>query len=292
LPPPPSRLRGLPPLARAASPRRRRSSGTNPSRWHRPRFRPPRLLPPLLSRQWAESSPTRRPARSSRTPRTCQTTRTTTGRKKSDAAEQPIGQTLAEGVCPQSAHSGTVVTASGRGLVGPGRSGPPPSHLGDPSKPRSEVGVSPGQRRVGCASCPCRAGSSVGSGRRWALAISVAATPRAVGTSSAVPPDRPYSIMPSKPAERTCPPVWWRRSRGDPPGKRELGDADGRGNRLDVVGILWGLQAVPDADAAVEHQDRFWARRRTLGRSRSTAVPATTPTSRATGLTLAPLSRG
>src|SRR3954467_11416831 len=44
-----------------------------------------------------------------------------------------------------------------------------------------------------------------------------------------------------------------RRSRGDLPREREVRDAAGRGDRLDVVGILEGLQAVPDADAAAEH---------------------------------------
>jgi hypothetical protein len=32
-----------------------------------------------------------------------------------------------------------------------------------------------------------------------------------------------------------------------------VGDAAGGGDRLDVVGVLEGLQAVPDADAAAEH---------------------------------------
>ena len=32
-----------------------------------------------------------------------------------------------------------------------------------------------------------------------------------------------------------------------------MGDAAGGGDRLDVVGILEGLQAVPDAHAAAEH---------------------------------------
>src|SRR3954447_1237926 len=44
-----------------------------------------------------------------------------------------------------------------------------------------------------------------------------------------------------------------RRSRDDLPCEREVGDAAGRGDRLDVVGILEGLHAVPDADAAAEH---------------------------------------
>jgi hypothetical protein len=42
-------------------------------------------------------------------------------------------------------------------------------------------------------------------------------------------------------------------SRADLPREREVCDAAGRGDRLDVVGILEGLQAVPDADAAAEH---------------------------------------
>src|SRR5829696_5849353 len=49
------------------------------------------------------------------------------------------------------------------------------------------------------------------------------------------------------------PAVRCRRSRDDLPREREVGDAAGRGDRLDVVGILEGLQAVPDADAAAEH---------------------------------------
>jgi hypothetical protein len=51
----------------------------------------------------------------------------------------------------------------------------------------------------------------------------------------------------SRPA-RTCGSVW--HSRDDLPREREVGNAAGGGDRLDVVGILEGLQAVPDADAA------------------------------------------
>ena len=81
-PPRRPRLRGLPLLAEAASPRRPRSSRWNPSRWHRPRSRPSRLLAPLGSRPRPGSSPMRRPARSSKTPRTGQETRTTVSRFK------------------------------------------------------------------------------------------------------------------------------------------------------------------------------------------------------------------
>src|SRR5881628_2263518 len=52
---------------------------------------------------------------------------------------------------------------------------------------------------------------------------------------------------------RARPAVRCRRSRDDLPREREVGDAAGRGDRLDVVGILEGLQAVPDAHAAAEH---------------------------------------
>src|SRR4029453_13122915 len=48
------------------------------------------------------------------------------------------------------------------------------------------------------------------------------------------------------------PPVRSRRSRDDLQREREAGDAAGRGDRLDVVGIIEGLQAVPDADAGAE----------------------------------------
>jgi hypothetical protein len=44
-----------------------------------------------------------------------------------------------------------------------------------------------------------------------------------------------------------------RRSRGDLAREREVGDAAGGGHGFDVVGVLEGLQAVPDADAASEH---------------------------------------
>jgi hypothetical protein len=55
-------------------------------------------------------------------------------------------------------------------------------------------------------------------------------------------------------AVRARPAVRCRRSRDDLPREREVGDAAGRGDRLDVVGILEGLQTVPDADAAAEHE--------------------------------------
>jgi hypothetical protein len=37
------------------------------------------------------------------------------------------------------------------------------------------------------------------------------------------------------------------------PREREVGDTAGGGDRLDVVGLLEGLQTVPDTDAAAEH---------------------------------------
>src|SRR5918994_3999700 len=49
-----------------------------------------------------------------------------------------------------------------------------------------------------------------------------------------------------------------RRSRDDLPREREVGDAAGRGDRLDVIGILEGLQTVPDADAAAEHDRNLY----------------------------------
>ena len=75
----------------------------------------------------------------------------------------------------------------------------------------------------------------------------------------------PRRLPPRRDRERTlqeraamvyaCAPVqmWCGRSRGDLPREREVGDAAGGGDRLDVVGVLEGLQAVPDADAAAEH---------------------------------------
>src|SRR5215204_2637207 len=54
-------------------------------------------------------------------------------------------------------------------------------------------------------------------------------------------------------AIRPRPAVRCRHSGGDLPREREVGDAAGGGDRLDVVGVLEGLQAVPDADAAAEH---------------------------------------
>src|SRR5437762_13145506 len=49
---------------------------------------------------------------------------------------------------------------------------------------------------------------------------------------------------------RAGPAVRCRRSRDDLPREREVGDAAGGGDRLDVVGVLECLHAVPDALAA------------------------------------------
>src|SRR5436190_11093121 len=63
----------------------------------------------------------------------------------------------------------------------------------------------------------------------------------------------PCSRRASRPARRLRAGSSHRSSRGDLPPEGEVDDAAGRGDRLDLVALLEGLQAVPDADAAAEH---------------------------------------